>query len=277
MIYKDELREVHKISMEILCDVIELCKKHNLKYFAIAGTALGTVKYKGFIPWDDDIDIGMLREDYNKFIEIAKKELPKKLFLQNFHTEYDTPFYYSKIRNKETKFIEKYYDKLNINKGIFIDIFPIDNIPDNKILQNIQYIKSKIISNIFISTSISEISSNNKSSKYMIKKLIRKFMNKIFKNANKEKIFYMLEKELTKYNKKKTKRIGRVNENEIIKINYIYPLKQLEFEGIKINVPGNYHEYLKNRFGDYMKTPKEEDKRNHNPLKIKVNGVEYDY
>ncbi|WP_024615553.1 LicD family protein [Clostridium sp. Ade.TY] len=277
MFYGNELRNIHNIATEILESFIELCDKHDLEYFAIVGTALGAVKYKGFIPWDDDIDIGMTREDYNKFIEIAKIKLPKKFFLQNFHTEYDTPFYYSKVRAKNTEFVEKYYDALNINKGIFIDIFPIDNIPDNKILEKIQYAKSKFISNIFIAATISDINSNDNNVKSKVKRLIRRSMNKVLKNIDKNKIFYMLEKEFTKYNNKSTKRIGRVNENEVIRRKYIYPFKQLEFEGLKINIPGDYHKYLTNRFGDYMKPPKEEDIRCHKPCKVIIEGIEYKY
>ena len=86
--YEDlSLRDAQMLMVEILEDVHNLCEKHGLKYFLDGGTLIGAVRHKGFIPWDDDIDIGMPREDYEKFIEIAKKELPDNLFLQTFETD----------------------------------------------------------------------------------------------------------------------------------------------------------------------------------------------
>ena len=126
----DKQRQIWKVEMDILSAVETICKKHNLRYFALHGTLLGAVRHKGFIPWDDDLDIGMLREDYDKFLAAAKEELPEHLFLQNMFTDEDAFFNgITRIRNSNTTGIQERELDRRCNKGIWIDILPIDNSP----------------------------------------------------------------------------------------------------------------------------------------------------
>ncbi|MBQ6686203.1 MAG: LicD family protein, partial [Firmicutes bacterium] len=90
------LNKIQETEIEILQTIDKICHKHNLVYFGIGGTALGAVRHEGFIPWDDDIDIGMPRVDYEKFLEIAREELPSEYHIQHFTTEKKTPFYFTK-------------------------------------------------------------------------------------------------------------------------------------------------------------------------------------
>ena len=122
----NDLNELKRIELEMLKTFIKICKKHNFMYFLVGGTCLGSVRHGGFIPWDDDIDVGMPRSDYNKFIKIASEELPGNMFLQTFFTDEQYPCAFAKIRNNDTTFIEKGLRKSNINHGIYIDIFPLD-------------------------------------------------------------------------------------------------------------------------------------------------------
>ena len=99
----ENLKKIQQIELDILLEVDRICKKHEIEYFLDFGTLLGAVRHSGFIPWDDDIDIGMTRDNYEKFLKIASSELKKDYFLQNVYTERETPFLYSKIR-KNGKF-----------------------------------------------------------------------------------------------------------------------------------------------------------------------------
>lgn len=118
-----------KLLMEMLKEYIRICDKYRLLYFMAGGSALGAVRHGGFIPWDDDIDVVMPRSDYMKFLNIAQDELKEPYFLQNYRTEPDFRLDYSKIRNTNTTFIETTAQRLHINHGVYLDIFPIDGYP----------------------------------------------------------------------------------------------------------------------------------------------------
>lgn len=123
------MNELQKAELELLKLFIGVCKSLNIEYYLVCGTALGAAKYNGFIPWDDDIDVALLRPDYELFIKNAQKLLPKSIFLQNYKTDPAFPQIFSKLRNSNTTYIEKTAAKLPINHGVYIDIFPIDGYP----------------------------------------------------------------------------------------------------------------------------------------------------
>lgn len=120
---------------ELLRNFIQICERLGLSYYLVCGSALGAVKYGGFIPWDDDIDVGLPREDYEVFIAKAQPMLPKHIFLQNYHTDRHYPQIYSKLRDSNTTYIETSASKLDIHHGIYIDIFPLDGYPKSKCAQ----------------------------------------------------------------------------------------------------------------------------------------------
>ena len=132
MLDKEKLRimtDLQKKQLEMLRTVDKACEQLSLRYYLVCGSALGAVKYKGFIPWDDDLDIGMLRPDYEIFIENAQRLLPDDYFLQNYRTDPAFPQIFSKVRDSSTTFIEKSSAKLPINHGVYIDVFPLDGYP----------------------------------------------------------------------------------------------------------------------------------------------------
>ena len=133
------LDKLHSVQIEILDEIVGICDKHNLTYFLIGGTLLGAVRHKGFIPWDDDLDIAMPREDYEKFLKIAKTELDKKYYLHDISIDknYWQPFI--KIRKNNTLFDEKMIDNIETHKGIFVDVFPFDNLKRDGILLKIKW------------------------------------------------------------------------------------------------------------------------------------------
>ena len=126
-----EVKSLWRIELDLLEIFIGICKKHNLRYMAFGGTLLGAVRHHGFIPWDDDIDICMFREDYDKFLKIAATELPDGIFLQTPVSDPEYLFGFTKLRNSNTAALENYLIKKHfcINQGIFIDIFPLDYLP----------------------------------------------------------------------------------------------------------------------------------------------------
>ena len=123
------MTNLQKIEFGILKEFIRICEILNLKYYIVCGSALGAVKYGGFIPWDDDIDVALPREDYEVFLCEAPKYLPEHLFLQTYKTDPKIPVIYAKLRNSNTTYIENSCKSIDMNHGIYIDIFPLDGYP----------------------------------------------------------------------------------------------------------------------------------------------------
>lgn len=128
-----EMKKLWAVEIDILFQIMAICERHDIRWFVEGGTLLGAVRHKGFIPWDDDIDIDMFREDYEKFIKYAKTELEYPYFLQTYETEPKSMYGHAKIRNAQTSAFLKFEfeNQLDFNQGVFVDIFPLDKVPDS--------------------------------------------------------------------------------------------------------------------------------------------------
>lgn len=124
------LLNLQKCEVDILKCVVSIIEKHNLKYFAVGGTALGAKKYSGFIPWDDDIDIAMPRDDYMAFLKIAKNELSNDFEIDSIFTNKKYYLGVTKVRDKRTSYFDVGTASYNVSHGVFIDIFPIDHVSE---------------------------------------------------------------------------------------------------------------------------------------------------
>lgn len=130
-VYKksDELCSIQECERDILKKVIEICERHQIKYFLFYGSLLGAIRHQGMIPWDDDIDIAMLREDYDKFLDVAEKELKEPYFLQTWRSDKECFFGgYAKVRNSNTTALDVLHERRKSNAGIWIDILPLDKV-----------------------------------------------------------------------------------------------------------------------------------------------------
>lgn len=136
----DQLKKIQSIELELLCEIDSICRKNNITYTLGYGTLLGCIRHNGFIPWDDDIDICILRSDYERFKSICKTELSDKYFYQSHDTDKNYYYLWDKIRVNDTVFKETFVGKYDIHHGIYIDIFPIDNVPNDRNRFKIQYI-----------------------------------------------------------------------------------------------------------------------------------------
>jgi len=140
MITKQEIEKLHKLQVPMLEAFVEVCKKNNLRYFLLGGSVLGAVRHSGIIPWDDDIDIGMPRKDYEKFLKIANEELPDRYEVRNYKTNPEGHIYpYSKVEDNQTSLQVGWLNHLDYTGGIFMDLFPLDGIPGNIFLRKIHY------------------------------------------------------------------------------------------------------------------------------------------
>ena len=126
----DILRKLHSELYEVLEEVVRVCTIADIPYFIQGGTAIGAHFFEDIVPWDDDVDLGMTRANYERFLKEAPALLGDDYFLQEFTTERDTPFYFAKVRKRGTRFVESEWVGMPIEEGIYIDIFPLLTIDD---------------------------------------------------------------------------------------------------------------------------------------------------
>jgi len=268
------IEKVKKLELDILKHVHRICIDNNLKYYLMGGTLLGAVRHKGFIPWDDDIDICMFREDYDKLREILQKEKNGKYFIQHYSTDTNYTRYITKIRINGTKFVEKKLKNLNIHHGIFIDIFPLDRIrkADSigvksraflaRLLLKIYSIKSG--NTITVSKYKTFIMSILRFPFYLIPKIILiKIVEWLYTMSNKSDSVFAVNFSSRYGYKKQTYPLETFGEGTI-----------LNFEGEVFIAPSEWEIILRRIYGEYMKFPPE-DKRNSGHEVIQIDLGKY--
>lgn len=257
-----ELRRLQLMEVDMLKEFIRICENLHLKYYVLGGTLLGSVRHNGFIPWDDDIDVGMPRADFQKFLEKAPEMLPEGLFLQTLWNE---PEYYkniAKIRNVNTTFIEKECRYQNIRHGIFIDVFALDNYPTGVWKKKWYKIRRKIL-DARIGKSFSW---DNESRWYkaLVKNILCFFEPNVKKAVmNREKMFSSFA-----YSGLIANFCGQWGEKEIVPEEWYGEGCELSFEGITVKAPKAYDKWLTQVYGDYMKLPPKEKQVSHHDTSI---------
>lgn len=254
--------KLHDIQREILKVVIDLCEQENITYFTLGGTTLGAVRESGFIDWDDDIDIGMMRVEYDRFIQVAKQKLPVSYFLMHYSTEPNCYTYFAKVMKKGTCFEEEYYSNLDVLKGIYIDIKPIDFIPNSRIMQGIYRYHVCIYEQLFLSKVLTKSSIYTGKNKifYYCKSLVRIVLHWMLHSVSRDKLFCMLENCVKRYNNRNTLYVSFRGEKKTMGLaSYYANTIDFNFDDLILAVPCGYKNLLKNQFGnDYMLPIREE-------------------
>jgi lipopolysaccharide cholinephosphotransferase len=263
----NDLRRLQLKQLDILDQIVKICKEENITYFFVGGTLLGAVRHKGFIPWDDDIDIGMPRKDYDRFLSICEEKLGDNYIVACILNNKYHWLPFTKIMLKNTIYKESYKGNIKYNGpvGIWVDIFPLDNAKKQlSIFNSIRAFLVRIFKIILFKKNNFE-GFNKFLAKIVIflakpfsKKTIQILLDnsmKIGKDHDEYKYFISLG---STYNYKK---------ETILKEKYL-PVKELQFEGKIYNAPNDYDYILKRIYGDYMKLPPLEERVNHNPIEI---------
>lgn len=272
-IYTDEeLKKIQKLELDCLEAIISVCEKINVEYFLIGGTTLGAVRHGGFIPWDDDIDIGMTRKNYDKFLLEADKYLPSKYHLQTPKKSEKCPYFYSKVRIDGTEFVEYCNHKVDMHQGVYVDIFPFDEVPDDE-LENIkQFNNIQKLMRRFSLRQSPDISSEPITKRDKLKANLRRIIHFMCKWQSYNKLILKLENEFIKYNGTGQSSVACLNypirKTEYIKLDDLYPLRDYKFENIVAKIPNNYDRYLKTHYGNYMQLPPENKRFGHKPYKV---------
>ena len=256
-----EIRDLQMALLEILKTVDAICKKHNIQYSLASGTALGAVRHSGFIPWDDDLDIMFLRSEYDRFLEVAVEELKDTDYVLQREFSEKWPMSYSKIRKNNTAYIEGYKPKIpDIHQGIFIDLFPVDNLLDNRIKTSIQWMCYQLV----LANCLNKRGYTTESKTKRIAMLLSSFVP--------VKPFVKYVQARSNNNSLK---VHSYFGGAVIRTHNEYPkalfleYNEIKFEDDFFQIVKDYDSYLKIAFGDYMELPPE-DKRGEQLHAIKV-------
>ena len=241
-----EMKRVWSIQMDLLNKLLEVCDKYHLKIWADGGTLLGAIREHGYIPWDDDIDLAMLREDFDVLVRVASKEFRHPYFFQYGYTERFYPLGHAKIRMDNTTAIEAKEYFRHIHQGIFIDIFPYDAVPEKPREKDILIENRK---NLYCAI-------RSCSSRISIRHIGRSIRT-IYNRLRYKSLFVHFESIFRK---------NRIEDSEwvsclsfMVDENHFFRRKEwysetlfVPFEDIMMPIPVGYHEILRKQYGDYM-------------------------
>lgn len=258
-----QLQQLKETELELFKYFISVCEKLNLTYYLVEGTLLGAVRHKGFIPWDDDIDVGMPREDYERFLKEGQALMPEWCFIQSFHNDPGLPTNFAKIRNSNTTFLETSAKNCDMNHGVYIDVFPLDYYPSSKLKQKkVDFIKT------ILTMRISAVFYLPGTKPSFRTKVLRKLLCAIYPSYRtviglREKLYKSVKKDafIASYS-------GAWGKKEIVPAEWYGEGCILEFEGIKARVPSEYDKWLTNVYGDYMTLPPVEKRVAHHYVDV---------
>lgn len=260
------LKKLQKIELEMLIEVDRICKNNHIKYTIIGGTLLGAVRHGGFIPWDDDADVAMLRTEYDKFCTIIDEKLDKsRFYFQNIDRTKGYRWGYAKLRRRGTLFVRENQEHMKYEQGIFLDIFPIDGTPDNKFLRKIHKFRCFCVRKILWS----EV--GKKAAKTATGRIWYSFLSLIPEKTVKK----MYRNLILKTNPDGTKVVRTLTFPAPKAMDGYYrrwftQTAPIFFEGYEFSGVLDYKGWLNYEFGDYMKLPPEKKRKTH-----PVNNIQF--
>lgn len=275
----DNIDVLHQVDMDILKETVQICNENNLKYYMLGGTMLGAIRHKGFIPWDDDIDIGMPRDDYEKFLELAPQKLSSNLKVVNYRNTPNYQYYITRILDTDTKVIEERIGNDNKFTNASIDIFPIDGTPNNNVLRKIYFFR--VLFHRALMSLCYKDSIDRKRKRGLTEKILLFVMEHlpVEKLTTPYKQKCKIDKLLRSQSVEKSKYIGNImgayRTREIVPASFYGKGKMYQFEDMELRGLDLYDEYLTYTYGNYMELPPEDKRKTHfKILEIKGQKIE---
>lgn len=251
------LRKMQLIELELLVEIDRICRKNGIKYNLCGGTLIGAVRHKGFIPWDDDIDIRMLRSEYKKFKSACSRDLDEtQFFLQDFESDSKYRWGYAKLLRKDTVYIRTGQEHLGMKNGVFLDILISDGIPNRKLPAKIHDKACFVIRKTLWSPVGAKVAPERRiRAGYAILAKVPRCIPvlgiKLLSNVVSEK-------------KSRFFRTLTFPQKRGLKKEWFTELMDIEFEGHLFMAPADYEGWLRQEYGDYMKLPPEAKRVGHN-------------
>lgn len=269
------LKRLQTVELEILKDFMDLCDRHGLTYFGIAGTGIGAKRHGGFIPWDDDIDVAMPRKDFDRFLKLAEKELADRYIPLNAARDSRFPMMTTRLMKKGTLFIEEALKGARCPCGIFLDLYVLDNVADGRLAYELQSWEAWLWSKLLILRCMPKPFLFQTGWKAQVIWAICRMVHSSMKLLHISPAWLRMrcEKVCRRYEKKNTRRMAFLPDTSpywnVVDKTKLYPLRRLPFEDTELYFANNMEELLTNQYGDYMKLPPVEKRKTHYPYRLK--------
>lgn len=280
MEYNDSiLHRLQQLELGILDDFIRVCEENGLSWWAFSGTGIGALRHQGFIPWDDDIDVCLLRRDYDKLNRIFREQLSDKYIVVNAEEYPSYPLSTTRITLRDTLFVEESLKHVkDCPLGIFLDVYAFDNVAPDPAAARKQARKSWLLGKLMVLSAVPfpvvpfrgikrRLAHAVTAPAWAVMKLLRVTPGKIFRK---------LKKTASAWNDRPAEAYGYFNEltpfTDIYTHEDLFPLRPLPFEGRMVNFPNHLEKTLEMLYGDYMQLPPPEKRKNHFPSRLKFPG-----
>lgn len=263
---KELLRKVQLTQLEIALEIKRVCEENDIHYFISDGTFLGAVRHKGFIPWDDDMDMGMLREDYEKFLKIAPEKLKPEYCLQTWYTDCNYALPFGKVMKRNTVYLEGKKSRRLKENGFYVDIFPYDNAPQTaeerqKLAQGLQsYYRTKLMKSGYTPWIENGVYLKKKRLGYLFYQIKSLFFSQQGLAERFDRLVSDVPKSETVYEQYP----GAAP--IYFQREWLEELAQYSFEGVQFPGPKDYDSYLTAMYGDYMELPPEDQRENRHQI-----------
>lgn len=275
------LKKIQEEELKVIKEFVRICDKYQIRYFAVFGTAIGAVRHQGFIPWDDDVDFGMLRKDYEKFKKVAPKEFGGKYALAGPDCKQKYYNFVSKMYKKGTRFATN-YDHGNFEMGINIDIFVFDYLAEGERERRWQMRKALALRSLYMTKNVNFFTSSVFTEGNFIPRLICGVLYYVWKiiPCTNAWLCGKWKANAIKYGGT-SEVVTQFNDTGIwesrIHMDDLFPLVEVPFEDIHVKLPKNYDKVLREMYGDYMQLPPKEKRQNHYPYLLQFEGEEERY
>lgn len=264
MITDQDMIRLHTLELKIAGEIRRICEKEHISYFLTAGTTLGAVRHGGFIPWDEDMDLGMLREEYERFLSACQRELGEEFELQTWDTHPGYPFAFAKVRLKDTCIEEAFCREADFSHGIFVDIFPFDSAPDRPFLRKVQGLRYFLLIRLLWIKKHCGTNLKDQSPKQRLRYGLFRLLSLLLPYGWLKERFRRV---MVRYNRQTTQCLvapgSYAYQKEMIPRKWTQELTLLPFEEDAFPTYEAWDAYLTHMYGDYRKLPPEEQRHKH--------------
>lgn len=270
-----DLKEIQQTLKDMACDIDAFCRKHQLTYALCGGSCLGAVRHKGFIPWDDDMDICMPRADYDRFVSLFAEEYGSDYWVQNIRSDDRYDLHFSKIRKKGTRF-EEIYETEPQKAGMFIDIFPVDNTFDNPVLRTLhQYLCDGLLlicSCVRIRSKLPRLLKYTGGDRQVCRALrVKNVLGICFSFLSLRRWMLITESVISFCSNDSTQHVMipsgiRHARGETYQRNWFFPSRTIRFEDTRLKTLQHPTPYLRKLYGDFMQVPPEAERLRHSVI-----------